>query len=263
MDGTRVDLSSGLSGEVAVVTGGSRGIGFALARALARSGAALVVINRSRSACEEAAERIRSEGATALAVPADITQRDLVDGAFDLVVERFGALHILVNCAGTNVRTPAMDVTDREWDTIVDTNLRGLFLCCRAAARHMSVGGGGKIINMSSLAAGFGFVNRSVYSATKAAVSQLTRALALEWASVGVTVNAIAPGILRTPLTEAYVEAEPARLERVLAKTPLGRLGTPEDLVGVALLLASRASDYITGQTIVVDGGYSLGCMDW
>jgi NAD(P)-dependent dehydrogenase (short-subunit alcohol dehydrogenase family) len=255
----KVDLSN----KVAIVTGGSRGIGLTLAKGLARSGTPIVIVNRTPSAGEGAAQAIREAGGSAVSIPADVCQKESVERMVEKTLEHYGRIDILVNSAGVNVRKPATELTEEDVDMIFDTNLKGLFLCCQLVGKEMIRQRRGKIINISSMAATFGLVNRSPYTASKAGVSQLTKAFALEWAKYGVYVNAIAPGIIQTPLTEAYMKSDPERLERTLRKLPIGRFGKPEDLIGVTLFLASQASDYMTGQTLYIDGGYSLGCMDW
>lgn len=255
----KVDLSN----KVTIVTGGSRGIGLALAKGLANSGAPTVIVNRTPSAGEGAAQSIREAGGSAISIPADVRQKESVERMVEKTLAHYGRIDILVNSAGVNVRKPAIELTEEDVDMILDTNLKGLFLCCQLVGKEMIRQRSGKIINISSMAATFGMVNRAPYTASKAGVSQLTRAFALEWAKYGVSVNAIGPGIVQTPLTEAYMKSDPDRLERVLRKLPIGRFEKPEDLIGVTLFLASQASDYMIGQTLYVDGGYSLGCMDW
>lgn len=256
-------LKVDLSNKIAIVTGGSRGIGLTLAKGLANSGSQVVIVNRNPSDGEAAAQGIREAQGSAISIPADVSQKEAVQRMVQKTIEHYGRIDILVNSAGVNVRNPAIEMTEEDVDMIFDTNLKGLFFCCQLVGKEMIRQRRGKIINISSMAATFGLVNRSPYTASKAGVSQLTKALALEWAKYGVFVNAIAPGIIQTPLTEAYMRSDPERLERTLRKLPIGRFGKPEDLVGITLFLASEASNYMTGQTLYMDGGYSLGCMDW
>ena len=258
-----MDLFSDLRGKTAIVTGGNRGIGFALAEGLAKYGATVVIVNRSAEEGEKAAQRMRDAGGSAISIPADVSQKDAVVKMVEKVIDQQGQIDVLVNNAGVNIRKPATEISEKDLNTILDINLKGLFFCCQAAAKPMIEQGRGKIINVSSIAYTYAFLDRTPYSATKAGVSQLTRTLALEWAKFGLTVNAIGPGIVQTPLTEAYMKSDPQRRDRVRKMIPLGRFSKPEDLVGVTLFLASKTSDYLTGQTIIVDGGFTLGNMDW
>jgi len=258
-----MNFFSDLVEKVAIVTGGNQGIGFALALGLAKCGVKVVIANRRAANGESAAQAIRKAGGSATSIPTDVSQKKSVERMVEKVLQDFGRIDILVNNAGVNVREPALEIKEENLDLIFNTNLKGLFFCCQVVGHQMIQQRRGKIVNVSSLSATFGMLNRSPYCGSKAGVSQLTKALALEWAKHGVYVNAIGPGIIQTPLTEAYMKSDLKRMERVLQKVPLGRIGKPEDLVGVTLFLASGASDYMTGQTLYIDGGYSLGCMDW
>lgn len=258
-----MEFFSDLSGKTAIVTGGNQGIGFALADGLAKYGATVVIANRRAEEGEKAAQRIRDSGGAAFSIATDISQKDSVVKMVEKVIDQQGQIDVLVNNAGVNIRKPAAAISEEDLNTMVDINLKGLFFSCQAAAKPMIEKGRGKIINVSSITYSYAFLDRAPYSATKAGVSQLTRTLALEWAKFGLTVNAIGPGIVRTPLTEAYIQSNPQRRDRVRQMIPLGRFSKPEDLVGVTLFLASNASDYLTGQTIIVDGGFTLGNMDW
>ena len=252
-----------LKGKIAVVTGGSTGIGQALAQGLAQSGARVVIVNRNAENGKAAAKKIVDQGLDAVSIPADLSRKEGVEKMAGEVLSRFDRIDILVNNAGTGVRKSALDLTEEDLDHIFDLNFKAVFRCCKIVGRKMIDQGGGKIVNVSSLAKHFTAMNRSGYSASKAAVSQYTRTLALEWAKYGVYVNDICPGIIRTPLTGAYIDSDENRMKVVLGKIPLKRLGRPEDMVGAVLFLASSASDYMTGQSLIIDGGYSLGCMDW
>lgn len=258
-----MNFFSDLVGKVAVVTGGNQGIGLTLANTLAKAEAQIIIVNRRPSEGEEAAKSIRETGGSAISIPADVTKRKSIKEMVEKTLERYGKIDVLVNCAGMIVRKPATETTEEDWDWTMDINLKGLFLCCQAVGEQMIRQRRGKIINISSMMATLGSINRAPYCASKAGVTQLTRALALEWAKYGIYVNAIAPGIIRTSLNDAYLKSNPEREEKVIRKIPLGRFGKPEELAGIALFLASDASDYLTGQTIYVDGGYTLGCMDW
>jgi len=252
-----------LSRQVAIVTGGSQGIGLTLAKSLASVGAQIVVVNRRAPEGEAAAQGIKQEGGSAISIPADISQKKSVEEMVGKTLKRYGRIDILVNNAGVIVRKPAEETEEKDWDLTMGINLKGLFFCCQVVGKQMIKQKKGKIINLSSVAATFGLKNRAPYNASKAGVSQLTKSLALEWAKYGINVNAIGPGIIRTALNEAYIDSDPEKKRKMIQKIPLGRFGKPEDLSGIVIFLASPASDYLTGQTIYVDGGYSIGCLDW
>lgn len=249
-------------GKVSVVTGGVGGIGLTLAKALVRSGAETVIVDLKEAEGNKVAESMKGEGTKISFVQVDVSDKRSVEAMAEKVLGTFGRVDILVNCAGVIVRKPALETTERDWDWTVDINMKGLFMCCQAFGKQMIKQGRGKIVNISSLGEGFGLYNRVPYCGSKAGVSQMTKVLAMEWGEHGVYVNAIAPGVIQTQLNETYIKTHP-RIKEVVQKVPLARLGKPEDLVGAALFLASDASDYLTGQTIYVDGGYTLGCMVW
>ena len=252
-----------LSEQVAIVTGGSQGIGFTLAKTLASAGAEIVIVNRRAPEGEAAAQSIRQGGGSAISIPADISQKKSVEEMVGKTLDRHGKIDVLVNDAGVIFRRAAEETEEKEWNLTMDINLKGLFFCCQAVGKQMIKQERGKIINLSSVGATFGLNNRAAYNASKAGISQLTKSLALEWARHGIYVNAIGPGIVRTTLNAAYIDGDPGRKQKMIQKIPLGRFGRPEDLSGIVLFLASSASDYLTGQTIYVDGGYTLGCLDW
>jgi NAD(P)-dependent dehydrogenase (short-subunit alcohol dehydrogenase family) len=244
-----------LAGRVAVVTGGGRGLGRAMAEGLATAGAAVVVTSRTEARNQEVAEAIRVAGGRALGVVADVRDPDQIASAFSRAREAFGRVDILVNNAGVSpVYKYAEDVTPAEWETIVDTNLRGVFFAAQVACRFMRDSGGGRIINVASAAGAEGTPRLSVYGATKAGVINLTRTLALEWQRHGILVNAIAPGFFEVGVGEPLLESH--HRERILARIPLGRVGTKAEIAGIAVFLASDASSYMTGQTVFVDGGW-------
>lgn len=247
-----------LSGKVAVVTGGASGIGYAIAEGLASAGALVVIAARSADKIERAAERLRAQKLEAAAHPVDVASRESVERLEAEVRRLFGPAGILVNSAAVIHRAPIEEATDAQWEAMVNTNLRGVFLCCQIFGRRMLERGQGKIINISSNVSQLTMPLRGVYAVTKAGVSHLTRALAVEWAPRGVAVNAIAPGPTITELNQAFFEQNPADHQARVASIPLGRLGAPRDYVGAALLLASDASAFITGQTYFVDGGSNL-----
>lgn len=247
-----------LSGRIAVVTGGSRGIGFEIAHGLASAGATSVVADIVADRGEEAAEAIRKNGLRAKSIPVDVTNRDSVRHMVSQVVKEFNQIDILVNSAGIIIRKPIEEVTDEEWDSLMDVNLRGVFLCSQVVGIEMMKRKQGKIINISSNIAQVLQPHRGVYAITKAGVSHLTKVMALEWAPHHINVNAIAPAPTMTDLNKKYFDEHPEDLKERIRSIPLGRLGDPKDYVGVAILLASKASDFITGQTIFVDGGSNL-----
>ena len=250
-----------LEGKVALVTGGGRGLGRGMALALAAAGADVAVAARTREQLEATAAEIERLGRRALYVVADVRDPGSVSAMVRAVVAELGGLDVLVNAAGVNRRIPSLEVTPEAWDEIVDTNLKGIFFASQAAARAMRERGGGKIINIASLASEIGLPRRAPYTAAKAGVLGLTRALAVEWAPYNIQVNAIGPGYFRTEMTEPLFQ-DREWLKGLLARIPSGRAGVPQDLAGAVVFLASRASDYITGQIVYVDGGFLAGWPD-
>lgn len=247
-----------LSGRVGIITGGSRGIGFAIAEGLAGSGAISVIANRDASQGEEAAAKVRSKGWKAKAISADVTKRKSVENLVSQVLKEFGRIDILVNSAAIILRKPIAEITDEEWDSLMATNLKGIFLCCQMVGKHMIERRQGKIVNISSNIIQPLQPGRGLYAVSKAGLTQLTRVLAFEWAQYNVHVNAIAPGPTITDLNRKFFEDHPEDLKARIQSLPIGRMGQPQDHVGAALLLASPASDFITGQTLFVDGGSNL-----
>ena len=247
-----------LSDRIAIVTGGNRGIGYAIAEGLARHGALVVIANRNEEAGIAAAQRLLDQGLQAEAMAADVSIAASVAHLVQTTLQRHGCIDILVNSAAVILRKPAEDFEEEEWDRIMNTNLRGAFLCCRDVGRHMIERRKGKIINISSNVSQVVQPLRSVYCVSKAGLSHLTRALGLEWAPYGVNVNAIGPGPTITELNKKYFEENPRDLQDRINSIPMGRMGAPGDHVGAALFLASEASDYMTGQTLIVDGGTNL-----
>jgi gluconate 5-dehydrogenase len=243
-----------LSGKVAIVTGGGSGLGLQMAHGLAEAGADLVLCARKVERCEEAAAGMPTR---TLALPLDVSDEDSVSAMVARVVHEFGRVDILVNNAGTVWGAAPEDIPLKGWQKVVDVNLTGVFLCARAAGRVMIEKGGGKIVNIASVAGLHGApaetMNSLPYHATKGGVIALTRDLAWKWARHGIYVNAIAPGWFPSDMANFVLERNPQLAERI----PLGRFGGPEDLKGAVVFLASRASDYVTGHTLVVDGGQS------
>ena len=245
-----------LSGQVAIVTGASRGIGAAAARALAGAGCDVVLASRDKAALERVAGDVERLGRRAVVHPIDLQRLDGIPGLVERAVRELGRLDVLVNNAGTNVRRPAVEFTEADWDTVINLNLRAAFFCATAAGRVMVAQRSGKIVNVSSIASRVGLAALAVYAASKGGLSAFTRALAVEWAPHNVQVNAIGPGYIRTSLT-APLFASPEWVDRVTRRIPAGRTGEVDDLVGAVLFLASPASDYLTGQTLFVDGGWT------
>ena len=243
-----------LSGRVAIVTGGNGGIGLGMARGLARAGAAVAVAGRNRKKSREAAASL---GERAFAVEADVTRASDVRAMVAEVVDRAGRIDVLVNNAGTNVRKRPEELDESEWRTVLDTNLTSAFLCSRACHPHMRAAGGGKILNNGSMMSLFATPWSPAYAASKGGMVQLTKSLATAWAADGIQVNCFLPGWIDTDLTRRAREQVPELHDRVLARTPAGRWGDIDEFQGIAVFLASRASDFVTGAVITVDGGFS------
>lgn len=246
------------SGKTAIVTGGNQGIGFAIAEGLAQHGAQVAIVNRRANQGAAAAQRLRDRGFAAESLEADVSDGASVASMVDTVLQRHGHIDILVNSAAVIVRKPVEELTEEEWELVMDVNVKGTFLCCRDVGRHMLERRYGKIVNISSNVSQVIQPLRSVYAVSKAAVSHLTRALAVEWATRGVNVNALAPGPTVTDFNRRYLEEHPADRERAIGSIPMARLGVPDDHVGAALFLVSDSAGYITGQTLLVDGGSTL-----
>jgi 2-deoxy-D-gluconate 3-dehydrogenase len=247
-----------LSGRIALVTGGNGGIGLGMARGLGRSGATVIIAGRNEDKSAAALRELQSAGVRAESLPADVTDESAVQHLFAQVRDRHGRLDILVNNAGATVRKPPQDFTLDDWNGVMDVNLTSVFLCARAAYPLMVQAGGGKIINIASILAIFGAPYAPAYCASKGGIVQLTKSLAIAWTKDGIQVNAVLPGWIETELTASARAQVPGLNERVLARTPAGRWGRPQDLEGVAVFLASAASDFVTGAALVVDGGYSI-----
>ncbi|WP_165995526.1 glucose 1-dehydrogenase [Bacillus sp. Cs-700] len=243
-----------LTNQVVVVTGAGKGIGRALAIGAAEAGADVVVLARTEADIQETAGLVRDVGRKAYPIQADITKASEVTEAVQQIEKEAGKINVLINNAGMNIRSKASDVTEVEWTQIFQTNLQGAFFMSQKCAEVMKEGGGGKIINISSVAGHVALRTGVVYAASKAGMIQMTKNLALEWADNGITVNAIGPWYFRTPLTEKLLQDE-QYLADILSRTPMKRVGELKDLVGAAVFLSSEASNYITGQTLFVDGG--------
>ncbi|HUR58456.1 MAG TPA: glucose 1-dehydrogenase [Opitutaceae bacterium] len=245
----------GVSGKVALVTGSSRGLGRAMARALAQSGADVIVNGRDAEKLTPVIAELTAFGVKAHGIAADLGQRADVERLMAQAIAWQGHLDILVNNAGIIKRAPAAEHTDADWDAVLNVNLDGVFTACRAAGRHMLARGSGKIVNVASLLTFFGGITVPGYAASKGAVGQLTKALSNEWAGRGVNVNAIAPGYMRTDNTAA-LQADPVRSKEILSRIPANRWGDPADLEGAVVFLSSPASDYLSGHVMAVDGGW-------
>ncbi len=249
-----------LTGRVAIVTGGNGGIGLGMARGMAAAGASIVVAARNREKSLRAVAELEGLGARADAIEVDVSDEASVEHLVAATVERFGHIDVLVNNAGTNVRKRPEEMSLSEWHLVVDTNLTSAFMLSKASYPHMQTQGGGKIINIGSMMSIFGTSFTPAYASSKGGIVQLTKSLAAAWARDHIQVNAVLPGWIDTDLTAAARQQVPGLHEWVLARIPDGRWGTGHDLAGIAVFLASAASDYVTGTAIPVDGGYaSLG----
>ena len=247
-----------LTGKVAIVTGGNGGIGLGMARGLAEAGAAIAVVGRNEAKSAAAVAELEQGGARAISVAADVTDKEAVAAMAGRVAGEFGRIDILINNAGINIRKPPHALDIAEWNSVIQTNLTSAFLCSQAVYPRMKQAGGGKIINIGSMMSIFGASFAPVYSASKGGIVQLTKSMAVAWAVDNIQVNAVLPGWIQTALTDNARTQVPGLHERVIARTAAGRWGQPKDLAGIAVFLASAASDFLTGTAIPVDGGYSI-----
>lgn len=244
-----------LNGKTAVVIGGTTGIGFAIAQGLAKAGADVVPTSRRIQEVERAAAKIEELGRRSLRLASDVADRSSLQAVADAVVATFGKVDILINSAGITKKTPTLDTTDEDWNEILDTNLTGTLRACQVFGRLMTERGYGRIVNIASLSSFVSLYQVAAYAASKAAVASLTKSLAVEWARYGVCVNAIAPGVFRTALNSELLDTT-ARGKEFLMRTPMQRFGNVEELAGAAVFLASDAASFVTGEILVVDGGF-------
>jgi NAD(P)-dependent dehydrogenase (short-subunit alcohol dehydrogenase family) len=244
-----------LSGRVAVVTGASRGLGRSISLGLARAGAHIVGVGRTEEDLGALVSEVKDMGCESIAVPADITKLGEIDRVVDRTLEEFGRVDILVNNAGINIPQPASEVTEEAWDKVMNINLKATFFCSQRIGRVMMEQRHGKIINISSQMALVGYYKRSAYCASKGGVAQITKVLAVEWAPFNINVNSVAPTFVETAMTASMFRDEAFR-EDVIRRIPMGKLAQPEDVVGAVVYLASPASNFVTGHTLLVDGGW-------
>jgi NAD(P)-dependent dehydrogenase (short-subunit alcohol dehydrogenase family) len=244
-----------LTNRIAVVIGGTSGIGRAIALGLADAGADVVPTGRRANLVKEVARDVEARGRRSLSITADVSDADSIQRLADAAIEKFGKVDILVNSAGRTIRRPTLDVSDAEWEGILDTNLTGILRACRVFGRHMIERRYGRIINIGSLTSVVALHEVAAYGASKAGVAALTKSLAVEWGPYNVCVNAILPGVFRTALNEGLLDGT-KRGDELLMRTPMRRFGQPEEVAGAAVFLASEAASFVTGHLLAVDGGF-------
>ncbi len=247
-----------LSGRIAIVTGGNRGIGFGIAHGFAKVGATVVIANRDAVSGKKAAETLKKEGLKAVYIPLDISKISSIAAMVPEVIKQFGKIDILVNNAAVIIRKPAEEYTEEDWDVMVDTNFKGTFFMSEFVVKEMMKRKKGKIINISSVLSQMGQVGRSIYASTKAGISHMTRVTGIEWIKYGINVNAIGPGLTVTEINREFFKTHPEDYQNILRGIPINRGARPDDYVGAAIFLASDASDYMVGQTLILDGGMTI-----
>lgn len=247
-----------LTDRKAIVTGGGRGLGRAIAVGLAQFGADVAIVSRTRSELDETARQITETGRQSLVFPADVSRKEDIQKVVDQVVAQWGRLDILVNNAGVDAAQPAIDYKEEDWDFVIDVNLKGYFLFAQAAARAMKNQGGGVIVNNSSICGDVAIKNIVAYNASKGGVNMMTRTLALEWAPYNIRVNAFSPAYMEAIMPGAASQHDEAKERSIRETTPLARRGKAEELVGPVVFLASDASSYVTGEVLMVDGGWTI-----
>lgn len=245
-----------LTGKTAIVTGATKGLGYSIAMALAECGADIVVVSRNDGDCKRVAEEIKNKGRKSLAHACDVTKKSMIEELVSETIDIFGKIDILINNAGVAVTKPALDLTEDDWDRVINTNLKGVFLATQTVGKRMIEQKNGRIINIASIFGLVGDKNILPYLCSKGGVVQMTRGLALEWAKYNILVNAIAPGYVVTPINEKVLREEKVQ-NYLLGKTPLRRFGTPEEIAGAAVFLASDEAGYLTGSILSVDGGWT------
>lgn len=244
-----------LKDKIAIVTGSKRGIGKSIALEFAKEGAKVVVSDIDLKECQDVCDEIKKLGSDAIAIKCDVSKKEDVDNMVEKTIQKFKKIDILVNNAGVAPMKPFVEMTEKDWDFTMNINLKGVFLCSNAAAKHMVKQKSGKIVSIASIAGKVGFINTSAYCASKGGVINFTRELALELSPYNINVNAVAPGIIVTKMTEDLLKDKQVR-EGLLANIPLGREGKPEEIAKAVVFLASDDSSYVTGHTLVVDGGW-------
>lgn len=246
-----------LKGKVAMVTGSSKGLGEAAAMAMARAGADIAVCGRNREDIDKVVDKVNATGSRAAGFVLEVTSTETVQKGVAEILDHFGRIDILLNNAGTNYRVPVLEFPEEEWDRVIDTNLKGYYLVAKAVVPQMVKNGYGKVINMSSILGRIAIINQLAYASAKGGVEQMTKIMALEWAKLGVRVNAIAPTYFETDMVK-QIRNDKERFDFINARTPMGRWGHLEEIEGVVVFLASPASDFITGQSIAIDGGWTI-----
>ena len=244
-----------LTGKTALVTGGGSGLGRAICCGLAEAGARIVAADISLANAEQTVSLVKEAGGEGQAEELDVTKKSIVEGVVDRAIHKWGAIDILVNCAGRAIRGTALDYSEQDWNTIIDVNLKGTFLCCQVVGKHMAERRSGKIINIASIGAFIAYAGSIAYLASKGGVVQLTKGFAVELASFNVQVNAIAPSLFDTPMM-ANSRSDSESQRYFMERTPIGRRGRPEEIVGAAIFLAAGSSSMVTGHTLAVDGGF-------